>query len=89
MSLVREVRPSASNRHGVESQSRWISIREIAADLGVSTSTAYKWSARVNTGPNVTPFHRLNVDPPGRGHRSLWVVISVVASPPGRCHGLS
>jgi hypothetical protein len=43
----------------------------------------------VNTGPNVTPFHRLNVDPPGRGHRSLWVVISVVASPPGRCHGLS
>jgi len=25
---------------------RWLSIREIAADLGVSASTAYKWSAR-------------------------------------------
>jgi predicted DNA-binding transcriptional regulator AlpA len=25
---------------------RWLSIRQIAADLGVSTSTAYKWSAR-------------------------------------------
>jgi predicted DNA-binding transcriptional regulator AlpA len=25
---------------------RWITIRQIAADLGVSTSTAYKWSAR-------------------------------------------
>jgi predicted DNA-binding transcriptional regulator AlpA len=26
--------------------SRWLSIRQIAEDLGVSTSTAYKWSAR-------------------------------------------
>ena len=25
---------------------RWLSIRQIAADLGVSVSTAYKWSAR-------------------------------------------
>jgi predicted DNA-binding transcriptional regulator AlpA len=25
---------------------RWLSIRDIAADLGVSASTAYKWSAR-------------------------------------------
>ncbi len=25
---------------------RWLSIRQIAADLDVSTSTAYKWSAR-------------------------------------------
>lgn len=25
---------------------RWLSIRQIAADLGVSLSTAYKWSAR-------------------------------------------
>lgn len=28
------------------SASRWLSIRQIADDLGVSTSTAYKWSAR-------------------------------------------
>ena len=26
--------------------SRWLSIRQIAVDLGVSTSTAYKWSSR-------------------------------------------
>jgi predicted DNA-binding transcriptional regulator AlpA len=26
--------------------SRWLSIRQIALDLGVSTSTTYKWSAR-------------------------------------------
>jgi predicted DNA-binding transcriptional regulator AlpA len=25
---------------------RWIGIRQIADDLGVSTSTVYKWSAR-------------------------------------------
>lgn len=25
---------------------RWLSIRQIAADLGISISTAYKWSAR-------------------------------------------
>lgn len=25
---------------------RWITIRQIADDLGVSTSTAYKWSSR-------------------------------------------
>ena len=27
-------------------ESRWLSIRQIAQDLGVSTSTAYKWSSR-------------------------------------------
>jgi predicted DNA-binding transcriptional regulator AlpA len=25
---------------------RWLSVKEIAADLGISVSTAYKWSAR-------------------------------------------
>lgn len=25
---------------------RWLSIRQIADDLGISASTAYKWSAR-------------------------------------------
>jgi len=25
---------------------RWLSIREIAEDLGISVHTAYKWSAR-------------------------------------------
>jgi predicted DNA-binding transcriptional regulator AlpA len=25
---------------------RWVSIRQIAADLGISISTAYKWSSR-------------------------------------------
>lgn len=28
------------------SASRWMSIRQLAEDLGVSQSTAYKWSAR-------------------------------------------
>ena len=28
------------------SKGNWLSIRQIAEDLGVSTSTAYKWSAR-------------------------------------------
>ncbi len=27
-------------------ESRWLSIRQIARDLGVSSSTAYKWSSR-------------------------------------------
>jgi predicted DNA-binding transcriptional regulator AlpA len=30
----------------VEDLLRWVSIRQIAADLGISVSTAYKWSAR-------------------------------------------
>ena len=30
----------------LRSPSRWLSIREIAEDLGVSTSSTYKWSAR-------------------------------------------
>ena len=35
-----------SGRVGLTSDARWLSIRQIAVDLGVSTSTAYKWSAR-------------------------------------------
>jgi predicted DNA-binding transcriptional regulator AlpA len=31
---------------GTISLPRWLSIRQIADDLGVSSSTAYKWSAR-------------------------------------------
>ena len=46
MTLTRESVPSATGRHGVDSEGRWLSIRQIAADLGVSASTAYKWSAR-------------------------------------------
>ena len=34
------------DRHGIASDARWLSIRQIAGDLGVSSSTAYKWSAR-------------------------------------------
>lgn len=36
-------RPTPSRPPGA---SRWLSIRQIAEDLGVSSSTAYKWSAR-------------------------------------------
>jgi predicted DNA-binding transcriptional regulator AlpA len=46
MTLAREIVPTALNRHGSTTLARWLSIREIAADLGVSSSTAYKWSAR-------------------------------------------
>lgn len=46
MTLAREIAPSAINRNGITTEDRWLSIREIAADLGVSSSTAYKWSAR-------------------------------------------
>ena len=46
MTLAREIVPTAVNRHGITTDTRWLSIREIAADLGVSSSTAYKWSAR-------------------------------------------
>jgi predicted DNA-binding transcriptional regulator AlpA len=46
MTLAREMKPSASGRVGLTSDARWLSIRQIAVDLGVSTSTAYKWSAR-------------------------------------------
>ena len=31
-------------------------------------------AVRVNTGPKLTPFHRLKTDPPDRVHRSLLVV---------------
>jgi predicted DNA-binding transcriptional regulator AlpA len=34
------------DRHGIVSEARWLSIRQIAGDLGVSSSMAYKWSAR-------------------------------------------
>ena len=46
MTVARELAPSSAHRHGLSDDARWLSIREIAADLGVSTSTAYKWSAR-------------------------------------------
>jgi predicted DNA-binding transcriptional regulator AlpA len=36
----------AATRHGIVPDARWLSIRQIASDLGVSSSTAYKWSAR-------------------------------------------
>ena len=40
--------PVRANGAGARSGSptRWLTIREIADDLGVSTSTVYKWSAR-------------------------------------------
>lgn len=31
---------------GMEPGRRWITIRQIATDLGVSTSTVYKWSCQ-------------------------------------------
>ena len=37
---------AARSAGGPSSSSRWLSIRQIALDLGVSTSTAYKWSSR-------------------------------------------
>jgi len=43
---TREVVPTASDRRGIASEARWLSIRQIAGDLGVSSATAYKWSAR-------------------------------------------
>ncbi len=46
MTLGRELVPTAADRRGTSCDSRWLSIRQIATDLGVSTSTAYKWSAR-------------------------------------------
>jgi len=46
MTLARELVPTAADRRGISGDSRWLSIRQIADDLGVSTSTAYKWSAR-------------------------------------------
>jgi predicted DNA-binding transcriptional regulator AlpA len=46
MTLAREMKPTTAGRHGLTSDARWLSVRQIAADLGVSPSTAYKWSAR-------------------------------------------
>ena len=46
MTQTREMLPTAGDRHGIASDARWLSIRQIASDLGVSSSTAYKWSAR-------------------------------------------
>ncbi len=46
MTLARELTPTSSARHGIADDARWLSIRQIARDLGVSSSTAYKWSAR-------------------------------------------
>jgi predicted DNA-binding transcriptional regulator AlpA len=46
MTQTREMVPTAGDRRGIASDARWLSIRQIAGDLGVSSSTAYKWSAR-------------------------------------------
>ena len=49
MTQAHEIASTAINRRGITTEarrSRWLSIREIAADLGVSSSTSYKWSAR-------------------------------------------
>jgi predicted DNA-binding transcriptional regulator AlpA len=46
MTLSRELAPSSVVRHGLSEDARWLSIRQIASDLGVSTSTARKRSAR-------------------------------------------
>ena len=46
MTQTREIVPTAGDRQGIASDTRWLSIRQIADDLGVSSSTAYKWSAR-------------------------------------------
>ena len=45
MTQTREMVPTAGDRRGIASDARWLSIRQIARDLGVSSSTAYKWSA--------------------------------------------
>jgi hypothetical protein len=42
MTVTREIVPTATNRNGITAEGRWLSIRQIAADLGVSTSTVYK-----------------------------------------------
>jgi predicted DNA-binding transcriptional regulator AlpA len=46
MTVARELAPSSAVPHGIFDDARWLSIRQIAGDLGVSSSTAYKWSAR-------------------------------------------
>jgi predicted DNA-binding transcriptional regulator AlpA len=43
---TREILPTTGERRRIASDARWLSIRQIAGDLGVSSSTAYKWSAR-------------------------------------------
>ena len=55
MTLASEIVPTAIDRRGITTEARWLSIREIAADLGVSKSTAYKWSARELVVPAVHP----------------------------------
>ena len=48
MTQAREIASTAIDRAGSprSTEPRWLSIREIAADLGVSSSTSYKWSAQ-------------------------------------------
>ena len=46
MTQTHEMVSTAGDSHGIASDARWLSIRQIAGDLGVSSSTAYKWSAR-------------------------------------------
>jgi hypothetical protein len=45
VTLARECVPTSTAGRGIPVEVRWLSIRQIAADLSVSTSTAYKWSA--------------------------------------------
>lgn len=42
----RSIAGSARTAVEADAGQRWLSIREIAKDLGVSGSTVYKWSAR-------------------------------------------
>jgi hypothetical protein len=44
-----------AGRHGIGPEARWLSIRQVGSDLGVSSSTAYKWSARGRRG-SPAPF---------------------------------
>lgn len=46
--MTTEVEPLRKGTLGARNSAsgRWLSIRDIAADLGISLSTAYKWSAR-------------------------------------------
>jgi predicted DNA-binding transcriptional regulator AlpA len=48
----------SADRHGIASEARWLSLRQIAGDLGVSSPTAYKWSTRgVPWFPRTIPLH--------------------------------
>jgi len=46
MTLARENARTVGDGVETSVETRWLSIRQIATDLGISSSTAYKWSAR-------------------------------------------